>query len=83
MTNSPSTAGESGPQGHRGYGRAIGGLVIVAVLITFILSNRNTTEVSFLFISADGVPLWVALTISAALGVAVGFILGRRKYRGR
>ncbi len=83
MTGTPNTPGQPSPQGQKGYGRAIGGLVIVAVLITFILSNRNTTEVSFLFISADGVPLWVALTIAAALGVAVGFILGRRRYRGR
>ncbi len=80
MTGTP---GETPPQRSKGYGRAIGGLVIVGVLIAFILSNRNTTEVSFLFISVESVPLWVALTIAAALGVAVGFILGRRRYRGR
>lgn len=77
------TSSGTGAKGSQGYGRAVGGLVIVGVLIAFILSNRNTTQVSFLFISVDDVPLWVTLTIAAALGVAAGFVLGRRRYRGR
>ena len=61
-------------------GRAIGGIVIAAVVILFIVINRDQTEVNFLFFSAQ-VALWVALTIAAIGGLIAGFLIGRKRYK--
>ncbi|MGV8966517.1 MAG: lipopolysaccharide assembly protein LapA domain-containing protein [Cellulomonas sp.] len=72
----------STPKTSRISGRAIGGLVIAAVLVVWILANRDQVEVSFLVTTAV-VPLWVVLAIAAALGVIAGFLIGRSRYRSR
>lgn len=77
MTTTPASGSTS-----RISGRAIGGLVIAAVLLVWILSNRAEVEVSFIFTTAV-VPLWFVLAIAAVLGVAAGFLVGRKRYRGR
>jgi len=61
-------------------GRAIGGIVIAAVVVVFIVINRDQTEVNFLFFSAQ-VALWVALTIAAIGGLIAGFLIGRKRYK--
>lgn len=62
--------------------RAIGGIVAAVVAVLFILSNREQANVSFVVVDAD-VALWLALTLSFALGLAVGFlVLGRRRGKG-
>jgi uncharacterized integral membrane protein len=70
------------PESSRISGRTIGGLVVAAVLIVWILSNRDQVEVSFIVTTAV-VPLWVVLAIASALGVLVGFLIGRNRYRSR
>jgi len=61
-------------------GRAIGGIVIAAAVVIFIVINRDQTEVNFLFFSAQ-VALWVALTIAAIGGLIAGFLIGRKRYK--
>jgi len=61
-------------------GRAIGGLVIAAVVIVFIAINRDQTQVSFLFTTVE-MALWIALTIAAVGGLIAGFLIGRKKYK--
>ena len=73
---------ESAPASSRISGRAIGGLIIAAVLLVWILSNRAQVEVSFIVTTAV-VPLWLVLAIAAVLGVAAGFLIGRKRYRAR
>jgi len=62
-------------------GRAIGGLIIAALVIVFIAINRQQTEISFLFVSVE-MALWIALTIAAVGGLIAGFLIGRRRYKG-
>ena len=61
-------------------GRAIGGLVVAALVVIFIAINRDQVEVSFVFFSAT-IALWVALTIAAVGGLVAGFLIGRRRYK--
>jgi len=61
-------------------GRAIGGIVIAAVVVVFIVINRDQTEVNFLFFSAQ-LSLWIALTIAAIGGLIAGFLIGRKRYK--
>jgi uncharacterized integral membrane protein len=61
-------------------GRAIGGLIIAAVVIVFIVINRDQTQVNFVFFTAE-IALWVALTIAAVGGLIAGFLIGRKRYK--
>ena len=60
--------------------RGVAGVVIALLTVLFVALNRDSTEVSFIAFSTE-TKLWVALTVAALLGVAVGFLLGRRFYR--
>ena len=61
--------------------RVVGALVVV-LLIVFIAVNSDQTEVSFIVFSTT-LPLWIVLAGTAALGVAVGMLLGSRRARAR
>ncbi len=61
-------------------GRAIGGLVVAALVIIFIAINRDQVEVSFVFFTTT-LALWVALTIAAVGGLIAGFLIGRKRYK--
>lgn len=61
-------------------GRAIGGLIIAALVVIFIVINRDPANVSFLFFSVT-MSLWIALAIAAAGGLIAGFLIGRKKYK--
>jgi uncharacterized integral membrane protein len=61
-------------------GRAIGGIVIAAIVVVFIAINRDQTQVNFVFFTAE-IALWVALTIAAVGGLIAGFLIGRKRYK--
>jgi uncharacterized integral membrane protein len=50
--------------------------VLAALILSFILQNRDRANVDFLFWDAD-LRIWVALLFAAALGFGAGMILGR------
>ena len=54
--------------------------IVAALVIVFIVINRDPAEVSFLFFSVT-MSLWIALTIAAAGGLIAGFLIGRKKYK--
>jgi uncharacterized integral membrane protein len=60
--------------------RAVVGGIIVVALVAFIAGNSAKVEVSFLFFSAK-MPLWIVLTCTALLGVAIGALLTQRRQR--
>jgi uncharacterized integral membrane protein len=59
-------------------GRAIGGLIIAALVVVFIVINRDPANVSFFTVT---IPLWIALAIAAVGGLVAGFLIGRKKYK--
>ncbi len=61
-------------------GRAIGGIVVAAVVVVFIAINRADTPINFLFVTAT-VPLWIALSIAGLGGLIAGFLIGRKRYK--
>lgn len=73
-------AGET--YGFRPSGRQIGGILAAIVLLVFILSNRESVEVNFLFLHFTW-PLWLTLAVTALLGAAVGGLLTVRRRRRR
>ncbi len=78
---SATGSGQRGPaERTRPSNRTIGGIVLAVLLVVWILVNQSSVEVSFVFGSVE-MPLWVALAIAAVLGAAVGFVLGRRRYK--
>lgn len=68
--------------GFRTNPRQIVGGVVAVVLVAFVIANGDQQEISFLFWEAT-VPLWLALGLSALLGLAVGFLLGGRRQKRR
>ena len=61
-------------------GRAIGGIIIAALVLIFIVTNWQSTPVQFLF-WAITMPLAIALAIAAAGGFIAGFLIGRNRYK--
>ncbi len=60
--------------------RLIGAAVLVVLLVLFVVLNRQTTKISFIFFSAQSA-VWVALAIAAAVGFVAGFFVSRSRYR--
>ncbi len=58
--------------------RQLTALGLLVVMLVFILQNRRSTTVRFL-IPETTAPLWVALFLSALLGIVVGGLLARRR----
>ncbi|MDP9070592.1 MAG: LapA family protein [Actinomycetota bacterium] len=52
--------------------------MLLVVMLVFITQNRRSTTVRFL-IPETTAPLWVALFVSALLGMVVGGLLARRR----
>jgi uncharacterized integral membrane protein len=61
-------------------GRAVGGLIVAALVVVFIVINRDQTEVNLIFTTVT-MSLWIALTIAAVGGLVAGFLIGRKKYK--
>ena len=62
-------------------GKTITAIVALVVLVVFMLQNRDRANVDFLFWDVEA-RLWVVIVIAAALGVVIGWFLGRSR-RGR
>jgi uncharacterized integral membrane protein len=60
--------------------KAVGVAVLVVIVVVLIAQNTNDTKVDILFLSFTA-GLWVILTITALLGVGIGLLLGRRRYK--
>lgn len=58
--------------------RQAAALVLLVVMLVFILQNRRSTTIRFLIPETTS-PLWVALFLSALLGIVVGGLLSRRR----
>ncbi len=58
--------------------RQLVALVLLVLMVGFILQNRRSTTIRFL-IPETTAPLWVALVLSALLGIVVGGLLARRR----
>lgn len=58
-------------------GKMIGAGIAAALLLVFILQNTNEADINFLFWDG-GVPLWILIAVSAALGLVIGWFFGRR-----
>ncbi len=74
---------ESGKQGAKLSGGAIGSLVGVAVLVIFMIQNTDDVTISFLAWDFTW-PIWLLVLISALIGALVWFGLGvLRRHRRR
>jgi uncharacterized integral membrane protein len=70
------------PDGKRIGGGAIASLVGLAVLVIFIVQNRETIEISFLMWTFSW-PLWVYTIVMAVVGAMIWFGLGVMRRRKR
>jgi uncharacterized integral membrane protein len=68
----------------RPSGRQVVGAIIAVLLLVFIITNRDSAEVS-LVVTDVTLPLWLVLAITVLLGVVVGMAIGshraKRRYR--
>lgn len=60
---------------------AVAGALVAALLVLWIVVNRDRVDVSFL-VATLTMPLWGALASAAGLGALAGYLLGRRRGRG-
>lgn len=74
MTSEPSQP--SSPARHLLTPRIIAGALVVALLVVFVLQNRATARIHFLFWTANTSLAW-ALLIAAAFGLGLGLALPR------
>ena len=72
------TPGISAESGMHLTPKAILAIVIAAVALIFVFSNTGTLSWLWLEFSA---PIWMMLLILLGAGVAIGFYLGRRRYK--
>ena len=70
---------QGGLPGGIGY-RTLGGVLVAALIVLFIVLNRDETEISFIVFTAR-TALWLALGVAAVGGFVAGFLLGRQRYR--
>jgi uncharacterized integral membrane protein len=72
----------SGEGARMGAG-AIGSIVGIALLVVFMLQNREETRLDFLWWDFTW-PLWLVIAVSAVVGAAVWFAMGvMRRHRRR
>jgi uncharacterized integral membrane protein len=79
-----SQAAEGAKREQRDVVRIVAGVVVLALLIGFVLDNRKTVRVGFVFFNANVRLIWVLL-IAAFLGGLVDrlvVILRRRQKKG-
>jgi uncharacterized integral membrane protein len=62
--------------------KTIVAIVAAVLIVIFALQNTDESDVDFLVWDA-GIPLWVVIVVTAALGFVVGWFLGRASGRRR
>ena len=62
-------------------GKVIGAGIALAVLVIFVLQNRDRANVDFLFWDVDA-RVWTVIVLAAGLGFVIGWMLGRAR-RGK
>lgn len=77
MAEPLDTRREQAPQ-RRDLARLVPAVVIVGLIVWFALTNRQHVRVDFLVTTRD-IRLIVVIVISAVFGLAVGWLLGRRR----
>lgn len=60
--------------------KLIAGLVLLAVLLVFVFQNTDSSTIHFLVFDFEA-PLWIMLGLTALVGVVIGYLAGRRRYR--
>ena len=61
-------------------GEAIGLIVLAVILLILILQNSEKRSVQILFWDVTW-PVWLTLTVAAALGFAAGYLIGKIDFR--
>lgn len=75
----PDDHGEvHGPNKFQWTPRAVATVAGLVVAVLFILSNRHTAPIEFLWWEQN-LPVWVALLVASALGLVVGAGFGYRR----
>ena len=76
-------AGDTSQGSSGGNGWLIGGGVLTAGLLAFILQNRETVSFTWLFWTFDA-PLWIVLVVTALVAFVIGqFALMWRRHKRR
>ena len=79
MSRRPDRQARSRGVGGLSY-RVLAGILVAALVVVFIVLNRDETEISFVVLNTE-TALWVALTVAAAGGFVAGFLISRQRYR--
>lgn len=69
-----------GKGARRTDGRLVIGIIVILLLGAFILQNRDEVSLSILVFDFS-LPLWIALGGTLLISLAVGFMLGRGRYK--
>jgi lipopolysaccharide assembly protein A len=73
-----TSGGASVGRGRRITPRLVIALLTTALAVIFIAQNRDPVGIQLFTITLAS-PLWLILVVMVALGLLVGFILGRRR----
>lgn len=65
----------------RAFGpRQIVAIVLVVLTLVLVLQNRQSVTLTLLVMSVE-MPLWIATVVILVIGVLVGWLLARGRYR--
>jgi len=72
----------AGNQGGQNTARLVAIGILVVAVGAFIIQNTQNITVKWLFMEFEG-GLWLMLLIVAAIGVAIGYFIGRSRTKAR
>jgi len=78
----PKEGNEAAGSGVQLTPKAIIALVIAVASLIFVFSNTGEIELSFLWLSLEA-PAWVMLLVLLLAGFAIGFFIGRNRYKSK